>query len=1001
METPRTEAQFNKRVKNSTRASMLFFQGTAPLKPLGQSETNNLADNKTAAQNNLSIENSKFVQAYTLDADALEQSAQNKNNDWELDNQWYDQEEGEVNRKENLGFQANEKELEDMEESLAAKNKAQSLSQLRKQERFLEQNKWEVQKMLDSGVFQLADHSYETEIDSKRVVLKVQDIKPAFLKEKRVEAKLSTSISPLKDPNSDFAVVCKQGSAILKSIRERNERMKQQSSKIFEISGSRLANVLKLNADTNAAPLSEDVEQVDYKKSCQYAGVFSSIQDEKKQDGTQHKNMAQSDFSKGKSLKQQREYLPIFSVREELMKIINDNKIIVIVGETGSGKTTQLTQYLLEEGYAERGTIGCTQPRRVAAVSVAARVAEEIGNKLGDTVGYAIRFEVCSTNNTKIKYMTDGVLLRESLNDQMLEQYSAIIMDEAHERSLHTDVLFGILKKVAAARRDLKIIVTSATMNSDKFSRFFNNAPVYTIPGRTYPVEIRYSDQVIEDYVDAAIKKAIEIHIKEPPGDILVFMTGQEDVEATCQILAERLLKIDNVPAMLILPIYSQLPSEAQARIFMPTEQRKCIVATNIAETSLTLDSVRYVIDTGLCKLKVYNPRIGMDGLQVTLISQANADQRAGRAGRTGPGKCFRLYKATAYRNEFFPNNIPEIQRTNLANVVLLLKSLNVDDLLEFDFMDPPPQETILNAMYQLWILGALNKYGALTDLGKKMAEFPLDPPLSKILIVAEEIGCSKEALAVVSMLSVPAIFYRPKDREQEADLQRQKLMIPESDHLTLYNVYKLWKESKYSHDWCKEHFIHPKSMQKVREVRKQLKDIMRQLNMRIISCNNSLDLLRKAICAGYFINAARVKSIGEYFNMRTGLPCKVHPSSVLFCLGYVPDYVVYHEVIMTSREYIHTVTAVDPAWLAELGPMFFVMKESVGDQKMKVKYFDGANEWDGSNIDALDKNESKFETETAYFRYGKKDSNNSVVHFGSRKEANTPWRMPRPPKKY
>ena len=417
-----------------------------------------------------------------------------------------------------------------------------------------------------------------------------------------------------------------------------------------------------------------------------------------------------------------------------------------------------------------------------------------MGVELGSKVGYSIRFEDCTSKETLIKYMTDGVLLRESLLDAELSQYSAIVMDEAHERSLNTDVLFGILRKVAQKRRDIKLIITSATMNAERFSDFFGKVPVFTIPGRTFPVQQYFSKSIHEDYVDAAVKQALTIHLQNGPGDILIFMTGQEDIEATCFLIADRLSKLEGVTPMLVLPIYSQLPSDVQAKIFEASEFRKCVVATNIAETSLTLDGVKFVIDTGLCKLKVYNPKIGMDALQITPISQANANQRAGRAGRTGPGVCYRLYTDTVYRTELLENNIPEIQRTNLSNVVLLLKSLNVDNLLEFDFMDPPPQDNILNSMYQLWILGALDNTGNLTELGRKMVEFPLDPPLSKMLIKSEAFGCSAEVLTIVSMLSVPSIFFRPKGREQESDLAREKFFVPESDHLTLLHVYDQWK---------------------------------------------------------------------------------------------------------------------------------------------------------------------------------------------------------------
>lgn len=293
-----------------------------------------------------------------------------------------------------------------------------------------------------------------------------------------------------------------------------------------------------------------------------------------------------------------------------------------------------------------------------------------------------------------IKYMTDGILLRESLREPDLDNYSAVIMDEAHERSLNTDVLFGLLRDVVSRRQDLKLIVTSATMDSTKFADFFGNVPVFIIPGRTFPVDLMFSKNPPEDYVDAAVKQAIQVHLSAAIGDILIFMPGQEDIEVTCEVIAERLEQVDNAPPLLVLPIYSQLPSELQAKIFQKSDEglRKCVVATNIAETSLTVDGIIFVIDAGFCKLKVYNPRIGMDALQIYPISQANANQRSGRAGRTGPGQCFRLYTERQYKDEMLVSTLPEIQRTNLANVVLLLKSLGVQDLLQFHFMDPPPQ---------------------------------------------------------------------------------------------------------------------------------------------------------------------------------------------------------------------------------------------------------------------------------------------------------------------
>eukprot|EP00054_Salpingoeca_dolichothecata_P014406 m.81349 g.81349 ORF g.81349 m.81349 type:complete len:876 (+) comp20973_c1_seq2:1441-4068(+) len=647
----------------------------------------------------------------------------------------------------------------------------------------------------------------------------------------------------------------------------------------------------------------------------------------------QGKSNASSHFAQTKTIRQQRQYLPIFAVRQELLNVIRDNNVVVIVGETGSGKTTQLTQYLHEDGYTKFGMIGCTQPRRVAAMSVAKRVSEEMGVNLGDEVGYSIRFEDVTSEKTLIKYMTDGILLRESLREGDLDNYNAIVMDEAHERSLNTDVLFGLLRNVLARRRDLKLIVTSATMDANKFSAFFGNVPVFRIPGRTFPVDMFFAKTTPHDYVEAAVKKALEIHLQPHPGDILIFMTGHMDIETTCTVLADRLESAgEDVPPLKILPIYSQLPSDMQAQIFNRSAhgERKCIVATNIAETSLTVDGIMFVIDSGFCKLKVYNPRIGIDDLQIYPISQANANQRSGRAGRTGPGQAYRLYTETAYRTELLVATVPEIQRTNLANVVLLLKSLGVDNLLHFHFMDPPPQDNILNSMYQLWILGALDNTGALTPLGRTMVEFPLDPALSKMLITSAEMDCSAEVLIIVSMLSVDKHFYRPKGREEESETKREKFQIPESDHLTYLNVYQQWKTNGYSAQWCNEHFIHIKSMRKVREIRGQLLDIMKQQRLSHISCGSSWDIVRKCICAAFFHQAARLKGIGEYVNARTGMPAHLHPTSALYGLGFTPDYVTYHDLIMTTKEYMQCVTAVEATWLAELGPMFYSVKESV-----------------------------------------------------------------------
>ncbi|KAF1840581.1 P-loop containing nucleoside triphosphate hydrolase protein [Cucurbitaria berberidis CBS 394.84] len=488
----------------------------------------------------------------------------------------------------------------------------------------------------------------------------------------------------------------------------------------------------------------------------------------------------------------------------------------------------------------------------------------------------------------------------------------------------------GLLKKVLARRRDLKLIVTSATMNSDRFSRFYGGAPEFIIPGRTFPVDIQYSRSPCDDYVDSAVKQVLAIHVSQGPGDILVFMTGQEDIEITCELVAERLRLLNDPPKLSILPIYSQMPADLQAKIFDRAAPgvRKVIVATNIAETSLTVDGIMYVVDSGFSKLKVYNPKMGMDTLQITPISQANASQRAGRAGRTGPGKCFHLYTERAFRDEFYIQTIPEIQRTNLANTVLLLKSLGVRDLLDFDFMDPPPQDTITTSLFDLWALGALDNVGNLTSLGRTMTAFPMDPSLAKLIITAVEYECSEEMLTIVAMLSVPSVFYRPKERQEESDAAREKFFVPESDHLTLLHVYTQWKVNGYSDGWCIRHFLHPKALRRAKEIRDQIHDIMEKQKMPLIGCGTDWDIIRKCICSGYYHQAAKVKGIGEYINLRTSVTIQLHPTSALYGLGYLPDYVVYHELILTSKEYMSCVTSVDPHWLADLGAVFYSIKE-------------------------------------------------------------------------
>ncbi|XP_062584815.1 pre-mRNA-splicing factor ATP-dependent RNA helicase PRP16-like [Saccostrea cucullata] len=860
----------------------------------------------------------------------LENMTEEERENWEeeqkrLDREWYGLDEGyddDHNPFSGMSSEYTKRKEEEVEKKKKKKMTARQAQHQRDNEL------WETNRMMRSGVVVRTNYDEDFEEDNEaRVHLLVHNIVPPFLDGRITFTKQPEPVIPVKDPTSDMAQVARKGCAVVRIHRDQKEKRKAQK-KEWELAGTKIGEIMGVKKEEEKDDKTLENGDLDYKADHKFADLLKE------------KTEAVSDFAKRKTIADQRRYLPIYAVRNELLNVIRDNNVVIIVGETGSGKTTQLTQYLHEDGYTKYGMVGCTQPRRVAAMSVAKRVSEEMEVELGQEVGYAIRFEDCTSEKTMIKYMTDGILLRESLRESDLDNYSAVIMDEAHERSLNTDVLFGLLRDVVARRHDLKLIVTSATMNADKFANFFGNVPTFTIPGRTFPVEIFFSKNVVEDYVDSAVKQSMQIHLTGMKGDILVFMPGQEDIEVTCELLAERLGELDEAPPLAILPIYSQLPSDLQAKIFekAPDGVRKCIVATNIAETSLTVDGIMFVVDAGYCKLKVFNPKIGMDALQIFPISQANANQRSGRAGRTGPGHCYRLYTQRQYKDELLTNTVPEIQRTNLANVVLLLKSLGVQDLLQFHFMDPPPQDNILNSMYQLWITGALDNTGSLTPLGRQMVEFPLDPSLSKMLIVSLDMGCSAEILIIVSMLSVPAIFYRPKGREEDSDNAREKFQVPESDHLTILNVYQQWKRNGYSATWCNEHFIHIKAMRKVREVRQQLKEIMDQQKMELVSCGNEWDVIRKCICSAYFHQAARLKGIGEYVNVRTGMPCHLHPTSSLYGMGYNPDYIVYHELIMTVKEYMQCVTAVDGHWLAELGPMFYSIKDSTKSRQERKK---------------------------------------------------------------
>ncbi|CAL5401636.1 unnamed protein product [Camellia sinensis] len=815
--------------------------------------------------------------------------------------------------------------------------------------------KWEAKQLIAAGVMDVRENPmydedgdgflYQEEGAEEELEIELNEDEPAFL---QGQSRYSLDMSPVKifkNPEGSLSRAAALQSALIKERREVREQ--QQRTMLDSIPKDLNRPWEDPMPETGERHLAQELRGV---------GLSAYDMPDWKKDAF-GKALTFGQRSK-LSIQDQRHSLPIYKLKNELIQAVHDNQVLVVIGETGSGKTTQTTQYLAEAGYTTKGKIGCTQPRRVAAMSVAKRVAEEFGCRLGEEVGYAIRFEDCTGPDTVIKYMTDGMLLREILVDESLSQYSVVMLDEAHERTNHTDVLFGLLKQLVKRRPDLRLIVTSATLDAEKFSGYFFNCNIFTIPGRTYPVEILYTKQPESDYLDASLITVLQIHLTEPEGDVLLFLTGQEEIDHACQSLYERMKGLGkNVPELIILPVYSALPSEMQSRIFDPAPpgKRKVVVATNIAEASLTIDGIYYVIDPGFAKQNVYNPKQGLDSLIITPISQASAKQRAGRAGRTGPGKCYRLYTESAFHNEMSPSSIPEIQRMNLGLVTLTMKAMGINDLLAFDFMDPPSPQALISAMEQLYSLGALDEEGLLTKLGRKMAEFPMEPPLSKMLLASVDLGCSDEILTITAMIQTGNIFYRPREKQAQADQKRAKFFQPEGDHLTLLAVYEAWKAKNFSGPWCFENFVQSRSLRRAQDVRKQLLSIMDKglsagceavinnweafkllqvYKLDVVTAGKNFTKIRKAIAAGFFFHAARKDPQEGYRTLVENQPVYIHPSSALF--QRQPDWVIYHELVMTTKEYMREVTVVDPKWLVELAPRFFKVADPTKMSKRK-----------------------------------------------------------------
>lgn len=590
---------------------------------------------------------------------------------------------------------------------------------------------------------------------------------------------------------------------------------------------------------------------------------------------------------------------------------------------------------------------------------MATRVAEEMNCQVGEEVGYSIRFEDVTSIKTKIKFLTDGMLLREALVDPLLSRYSVIMVDEAHERSLSSDLLLGILKKIRKKRLDLRIIVSSATLQAEDFLHFFTGETVpgngtskdqselgtiFFLKGRTYPVDILHLEFPTEDYLERAIRTVFDIHSSELPGDILVFLTGQQEIQDAAQLIADRSLNLPSHSARLLaLSLYAGLPTDVQMAVFDPAPEntRKVILSTNIAEASVTIDGIVYVVDTGFVKLRAYNPSTGIETLATTPVSKASAVQRAGRAGRTKPGKCFRLYTEAGF-NILPDATVPEIQRSNLAPTILQLKALGIDNIARFEFLTSPPPELIIRALDLLFSLGALDDYAKLTQpLGLRMAELSIEPQMAKTLLSAPDprFKCLSEMLSIAAMTQLQGNvwFDHGGDSRKAMEGSRRKFAAEEGDHLTLLNVYTAFvgkgrKEAK----WCKDNFLNFKSLSRAVSIRNQLKRYLERFGIKV---DESLDSrkstvpatgeqIRRCLTTGFFAQAARMQPDGSFLTVNGGTTLHAHPTSLMF--NRTADWVIFHEVIETgTKTFIRDVSKIEKAWLTEYAPEFYSIKRS------------------------------------------------------------------------
>jgi len=584
---------------------------------------------------------------------------------------------------------------------------------------------------------------------------------------------------------------------------------------------------------------------------------------------------------------------------------------------------------------------------------MARRVAQERRTKVGDEVGYTIRFEDHSSPRTRLRYMTDGCLLRECLGDPDLNNYDVVVLDEAHERSLGTDVLFALMKRALASRAGkLRVLVTSATLDTGAFSAYFNSCPVLEVPGRTFKIDMHYHPISKTQRVEAAVNVALNLHLREGPGHVLVFLTGMDECEQAVALAQTKLQGLvdsgKEVSDCMIVPLYGMMQSDDQRNVFdeVPEGCRKLIFSTNIAETSLTVADVGYVIDCGHCKQKNFNPKTGMESLMVTEVSQVQAKQRAGRAGRTRDGKCFRLYSEETYLKSFPKVTVPEILRANLASVTLQMKAMGIDDVVTFDFLEPPDRVRLVKSLRVLFLIGALDADGKLTELGGRMAQYPLEPQFARCLLAADELGCAGDAVTLVSMLSSEGVWFRPSrqnaDQVRTAAAAQQRFVHGPGDHTTLLHVFRQWEDNHCSPEWCKSNYLHHRALRQARDIRSQLCDMMKKAKLPLrASRQGSESGVLKALCEGFFMQTARMCSAGGGW-LIVNENVLVQPEGGSVIDGSNAEWVIYTELVgnTIAHSLMRNVSAVEHAWLRPLLPRLLEvdMKRLVGDWQPSKK---------------------------------------------------------------